>query len=203
MNLHFTAYFIATTVFVTQLSIIVAWYNNILHGYCENASFPILEKFYSLLFPVIYIRFEVWRLNNVKTQLERKIKESLTKISNDPSNQMISSQYTKLVLKLNKMKEKALNAKRIQCKILNLRLVFGDFPQSIVNIALLILATKSGRLEKYLVQTSIVNDGIKSQISSFFRENFQYFIAALVIKTIIGIVLVVIKNRRHGFCSYY
>ena len=131
LNLHTTAYFIATTVVVSQLSIIFVWYNNILQDYCKKSS--IWEKVYTLVFPVIYIRFEVWRLNNVLKETEAKIKKSLKNIASDPSNQMqhTYSQYTKLVLKLNKTKEKALDAKRIHVKMLNLRLVFCNFPQSI------------------------------------------------------------------------
>ena len=168
------------------------WYNNILQGYCKNSSFPILETLYSLIFPSIYIRLEVWRINNVLAQLKGKIKKSLTNVANQPADQIIASNHSKLVSKLNKMKEKVLKAKMIHLKMLNLRLVFGNFPQSVVNIALLILATNSDRLKKYLVNINIVD---KDQAPLILNQYFKYIITALVIKTIIGLVWIIIKNR--------
>ena len=126
----------------------------------------------------------------------------MRKITDDLSNQSLSSQYTKLVLELNEIKEKALNAKRICYKILNYRLVFGDFPQTIVTIALLIMAIDCDRLKNYLIESNIGNESLKSQLSSILSHYFKYFIAVLVIKTVIGLVLVILKNRLVSLYMY-
>ena len=188
------AYFIGITVGVSQLSMVVIWYYDIFCRYCENSPLSNLEKIYSGIFPVIFIRWEVWRLNNAIDQLEKKTKTLFTKMATDPLDHMISLQYAKVDLKMKKLKQKALDAERICGKMLNLRLVLCNFPQSIVNVALLVLAIDNQRMKKYLVNISeaFVN---KSQTFLFFNQYFQYIVAALIIKTTMGLVLVIIKNR--------
>ena len=185
-----TAYFFAITVGISQLSMLFLWYYDILHNYCKTSTFPTLEKSFSLLFPIIFIRCEVGRLNFAITQLEKDVKKSMTKVANDPSNQSIASKHTQLVLKLEKMKQKALSSDRIQGKMKTLMLALGNFPQSLVTIALLVLAINNDRMKRYLV-----NERIKGQASLMFDQYFQYIVCALIIKTILSLVFIILKNR--------
>ena len=78
----------------------------------------------------------------------------------------------------------------------NIRLVLGNFPQCIVNIALLVLAMTNSRIKKYMVQISdVLSENLKDQATLFLNKNFHIIVICLIIKTILGLIMILIKNR--------
>ena len=111
--MHSTAYFIAATVVISQLSMVILWYRNIIQYHNTYNSLPFLEKAYSLFFPVIYTRCEIGRLNFLISQMEKKVKKLMKRFSSDSINASISQQLKKLSLKLKSTEKRRLDAKII------------------------------------------------------------------------------------------
>ena len=194
--MHSTAYFIAITVVISQLSMVILWYRNIIQYHNTYNSLPFLEKAYSLFFPVIYTRCEIGRLNFLISQMEKKVKKLMKRFSSDSINASISQQLKKLSLKLKSTEKRRLDAKIILTKMQNIRLVLGNFPQCIVNISLLILAMTNSRIKKYMVQISdVLSENLKDQATLFLNKNFHIIVICLIIKTILGLIMILIKNR--------
>ena len=198
--MHSTAYFITVTVVVSQLSMVILWYRNITQYHNIHNSLPFLEKAYSLFFPVIYTRCEIGRLNFLISQMEKKVKKLMKRVSNDSANATSSQQLKKLSLKLKSTEKRRLDAKIILTKIQNLRLVLGNFPQYIVNISLLVLAMTNSRIQKYMVQISdVLSENLKDQARLILKENFHIIVICLIIKTMLGLIMILIKNRYIKF----
>ena len=194
--MHSTAYFITVTVVVSQLSMVILWYRHIIQYHHVHNSLPFLEKAYSLFFPVIYTRCEIGRLNFLISQMEKKVKKLMKRFSSDSINASISQQLKKLSLKLKSTEKRRLDAKIILTKMQNIRLVLGNFPQCIVNISLLVLATTNSRIQKYMVQISdVLSENIKNQATTILNKNFHIIVICLIVKTMVGLILILIKNR--------
>ena len=194
--MHSTAYFIAITVVISQLSMVILWYRHIIQYHHVHNSLPFLEQAYSLFFPVIYTRCEIGRLNFLISQMEKKVKKLMKCVSSDSINASISQQLKKLSLKLKSTEKRRLDAKIILTKMQNIRLVLGNFPQCIVNIALLVLAMTNSRIKKYMVQISdVLSENLKNQATLFLNKNFHIIVICLIIKTILGLIMILIKNR--------
>ena len=199
LNLHSTAYFIAITVVISQLSMVMIWYRNILQYHNNHNSLPFLEKSYSLLFPVIFIRCEIGRLNFLISRMDKKVKELMKHVSIDSANATISQKLRKLSLRLKITENRRLDAKNILTKMQNIRLVLGEFPQCIVNISLLFLAMTNARIKKYMVQISnVLSENLKSQAALILNQNFQFIVICLIIKTMLGLIMILIKNRYYS-----
>ena len=197
--MHSTAYFIAITVVISQFSMVMIWYRNILQYHNNHNSLPFLEKSYSLLFPVIYIRCEIGRLSFLISQMDKKVKKLMKHVSIDSANTTISQKLRKLSLRLKMTENRRLDAKNILTKMQNIRLVLGDFPQCIVNIALLFLAITNARIRKYMVQISnVLSENLKSQAALILNQNFQFIVICLIIKTMLGLIMILIKNRYYS-----
>ena len=200
--MHSTAYFIAVTVVISQLSMVILWYHNIIHYHNIHNSLPFFEKAYSLFFPVIYTRCEIGRLNFLISQLEKKVKKLMTRVSNDSTNVRISQNLKKLNLKLKSTKKRQLHAKTILTKMQNLRLALGNFPQCIVNISLLVLAMNNSRIQKYMVQISdVLSENLKNQATLILNKNLLIIVICLIIKTMLGLIMILIKNRYIQFIA--
>jgi hypothetical protein len=159
-----------------------------------------LEKAYSLFFPVIYTRCEIGRLNFLISQLEKKVKKLMKHVSNDYANATITQQLKKLILKLKRTEKRRLDAKIILNKIQNVRLVLGNFPQCIVNISLFVLAMTNLRIQKYMVQiTDVLSQNLKNQATLILKKNFHIIVICLIIKTMLGLIVILIKNRYIKF----
>ena len=198
--MHSTAYFIAVTVVISQLSMVIIWYRNIIQYHHIHNSLPFLEKAYSLFFPVIYTRCEIGRLNFLISQLEKKVKKLMKHVSNDYANATITQQLKKLILKLKRTEKRRLDAKIILNKIQNVRLVLGNFPQCIVNISLFVLAMTNLRIQKYMVQiTDVLSQNLKNQATLILKKNFHIIVICLIIKTMLGLIVILIKNRYIKF----
>ena len=198
--MHSTAYFIALTVVISQLSMVILWYRNIIQYHNIHNSLPFLEKAYSLFFPVIYTRCEIGRLNFLISQLEKKVKKLMKHVSNDYANATITQQLKKLILKLKRTEKRRLDAKIILNKIQNVRLVLGNFPQCIVNISLFVLAMTNLRIQKYMVQiTDVLSQNLKNQATLILKKNFHIIVICLIIKTMLGLIVILIKNRYIKF----
>ena len=198
--MHSTAYFIAATVVMSQLSMVILWYRNIIQYHNIHNSLPFLEKAYSLFFPVIYTRCEIGRLNFLISQLEKKVKKLMKHVSNDYANATITQQLKKLILKLKRTEKRRLDAKIILNKIQNVRLVLGNFPQCIVNISLFVLAMTNLRIQKYMVQiTDVLSQNLKNQATLILKKNFHIIVICLIIKTMLGLIVILIKNRYIKF----
>jgi hypothetical protein len=194
--LHSTAYFIAVTVVISQLSMVILWYRNIIQYHNNHNALPLLEKAYSLLFPVIYTRCEIGRLNFLISRMEKRVKQLMKPVSNDSTNAPISQQLKNLNLKLKSTEKRRLDAKVILTKMQNLRLVLGNFPQCIVNTSLLVLAMTNSRIKKYMVQISdVLSENLKNQATLILNKNFHIIVICLIIKTMVGLILILIKNR--------
>ena len=175
---------------------VILWYRNMIQYHNIHNTLPLLEKAYSLLFPVIYTRCEIGRLNFLISQMEKKVKELMNHVSIDSANASISHQLKKLSLKLKSTENRRLDAKIILTKMQNLRLVLGNFPQCIVNISLLVLATTNSRIQKYMVQISdVLSENLKNQATLILNKNFHIIVICLIIKTMVGLILILIKNR--------
>ena len=175
---------------------VILWYRNMIQYHNIHNTLPLLEKGYSLLFPVIYTRCEIGRLNFLISQMENKVKKLMKRITIDSANASISHQLKKLSLKLKSTENRRLDAKIILTKMQNLRLVLGNFPQCIVNISLLVLATTNSRIQKYMVQISdVLSENLKNQATLTLNKNFHIIVICLIIKTMVGLVLILIKNR--------
>ena len=197
--MHSTAYFIAITVVISQFSMVMIWYRNILQYHNNHNSLPFLEKLYSLLFPVIYIRCEIGRLSFLISQMDKKVKKLMKHVSIDSANTTISQKLRKLSLRLKMTENRQLDAKNVLTKMQNIRLVLGDFPQCIVNIALLFLAITNARIRKYMVQISnVLSENLKSQAALILNQNFQFIVICLIIKTMLGLIMILIKNRYYS-----
>ena len=198
--MHSTAYFIAATVVVSQVSMVILWYRNIIQYHNIHSSLPLLEKVYSLFFPVIYTRCEIGRLNFLISQMEKKVKKLMEHVSNGSANATISQQLKKLSLKLKSTEKRRLDAKIILNKMQNARLVLSNFPQCIVNISLFILAMTNLRIQKYMVQiTDVLSENLKNQATLFLNKNFHIIVICLIIKTMLGLIMILIKNRYIKF----
>ena len=198
--MHSTAYFIAVTVVISQFSMVILWYRNIIQYHNIHNSLPFLEKAYSLFFPVIYTRCEIGRLNFLISQLEKKVKKLMKHVSNDYANATITQQLKKLILKLKRTEKRRLDAKIILNKIQNVRLVLGNFPQCIVNISLFVLAMTNLRIQKYMVQiTDVLSQNLKNQATLILKKNFHIIVICLIIKTMLGLIVILIKNRYIKF----
>ena len=194
--MYSTAYFIAATVVISQLSMVILWYRNITQYHNIHNSLPFLEKAYSLFFPVIYTRCEIGRLNFLISQMEKKVKKLMKHVSNGSANATISQQLKKLSLKLKSTENRRLDAKIILNKMHNLRLVLGNFPQCIVNISLLVMAMTNSRIQKYMVQISdVLSENLKNQATLILNKNFHIIVICLIVKTMVGLILILIKNR--------
>ena len=198
--MHSTAYFIAVTVVMSQLSMVILWYRNFIQYHNIHSSLPFLEKAYSLFFPVIYTRCEIGRLNFLISQMEKKVKKLMKHVANGSANATISQQLKNLSLKLKSAENRRLDAKNILAKIQNLRLVLGNFPQCIVNISLLVLAMTNSRIQKYMVQISdVLSENLKNQATLILNKNFHIIVICLIIKTMLGLIMILIKNRYLQF----
>ena len=198
--MHYTAYFIGITVGISQLAMVILWYQNIIQYHNIHDSLPFLEKAYSLFFPVIYTRCEIGRLNFLISQMEKKVKKLMKRVSNDSANATFSRQLKKLNLKLKGTEKRRLDAKVILTKMQNLKLVFGNFPQCIVNISLLVLAMNNSMIQKYMVQISdLLSENLKNQATIILKENFHIVVICLIIKTIMGLIKILIKKRYIQF----
>ena len=175
---------------------VILWYRNMIQYHNIHNTLPLLEKAYSLLFPVIYTRCEIGRLNFLISQMENKVKKLMKHVSIDSANASISHQLKKLSLKLKSTENRRLDAKIILTKMQNFRLVLGNFPQCIVNISLLVLATTNSRIQKYMVQISdVLSENIKNQATTILNKNFHIIVICLIVKTMVGLILILIKNR--------
>ena len=198
--MYSTAYFIAATVVISQLSMVILWYRNITQYHNIHNSLPFLEKAYSLFFPVIYTRCEIGRLNFLISQLEKKVLKLMKHVSNDYANATITQQLKKLILKLKSTEKRRLDAKIILNKMQNARLVLSNFPQCIVNISLFILAMTNLRIQKYMVQiTDVLSENLKNQATLILSKNFHIIVICLIIKTMLGLIMILIKNRYIKF----
>ena len=181
---------------------VILWYRNMIQYHNIHNTLPLLEKAYSLLFPVIYTRCEIGRLNFLISQMEKKVKELMNHVSIDSANASISHQLKKLSLKLKSTENRRLDAKIILTKMQNLRLVLGNFPQCIVNISLLVLATTNSRIQKYMVQISdVLSENLKNQATLILNKNFHIIVICLIIKTMLGLIMILIKNRYIQFIT--
>ena len=189
--MYSTAYFIAATVVISQLSMVILWYRNITQYHNIHNSLPFLEKAYSLFFPVIYTRCEIGRLNFLISQLEKKVLKLMKHVSNDYANATITQQLKKLILKLKSTEKRRLDAKIILNKMQNARLVLGNFPQCIVNISLFILAMTNLRIQI----TDVLSENLKNQATLILSKNFHIIVICLIIKTMLGLIMILIKNR--------
>ena len=179
---------------------VILWYRNIIQYHNIHNSLPFLEKAYSLFFPVIYTRCEIGRLNFLISQLEKKVKKLMKHVSNDYANATITQQLKKLILKLKRTEKRRLDAKIILNKIQNVRLVLGNFPQCIVNISLFVLAMTNLRIQKYMVQiTDVLSQNLKNQATLILKKNFHIIVICLIIKTMLGLIVILIKNRYIKF----
>ena len=200
--MHSTAYFIAATVVVSQLSMVILWYRNIIQYHNIHSSLPLLEKAYSLFFPVIYTRCEIGRLNFLISQMEKKVKKLMKHVANGSANATISQQLKNLSLKLKSTENRRLDAKIILNKMHNLRLVLSNFPQCIVNISLLVMAMTNSRIQKYMVQISdVLSENLKNQATLILNKNFHIIVICLIIKTMLGLIMILIKNRYIQFIT--
>ena len=122
-------------------------------------------------------------------------------VSNDSANATISQQLKKLSQKLKSTEKRRLDAKIILTKMQNLRLVLGNFPQCIVNISLLVLAMTNLRIQKYMVQISdvLLSDNLKNQATLILSKNFHIIVICLIIKTMLGLIMILIKKRYIKF----
>ena len=115
-----------------------------------------MPRIFSLFFPVLYIRCEIGRLAHTIQRLEKKINQLLKKIENN-SSQVNFTQHRLASLELKEVKQKSLDAERILGKMKNCRLGLSNYPQCIVNAALLVLAITDERIKKYMARyTTIV-----------------------------------------------
>ena len=126
----------------------------------------------------------------------------MKRVSNDSANASSSQQLKKLSLKLKSTEKRRLDAKIILTKIQNLRLVLGNFPQCIVNISLLVLAMTNSRIQKYMVQISdVLSENLKNQATLILNKNFHIIVICLIIKTMLGLIMILIKNRYIQFIT--
>ena len=191
--MHTTAYFIAVTVVISQLAMVVLWYRNIIKYHNIHNSLPLLEKIYSLFFPVIYIRCEIGRLNFLIAQMEKKIKKMTKNVSNASAN---ATKLKTLSLELKTTENRRLDAKVILTKIQTVRLVLGNFPQCIVNISLLVLAMANSKIQKLMVQISnVLSENLKDQAELVLNKYLHIIVICLIVKTILGLIMILIKNR--------
>ena len=66
-----------------------------------------------------------------------------------------------------------------------------------VNTALLVLSLTNERIKMYMfkINDTLMNDSLKSNATSIVEDYFVYIIVAITVKTMIGIIAIVIRNR--------
>jgi len=109
-------------------------------------------------------------------------------IQNNPPD-MIFAEYERLDLELKQTKARLLKAEKILNKIQNFLLIFGNYPQSIITIGFLILSTSNSRIKLYMIQIS-TNIFDEDLVNTYIK----LIVAALIIKTSIGIYTIVLRN---------
>ena len=85
----------------------------------------------------------------------------------------------------------------IQRKIKSLSLALNNFPQIMVNTALLVLSITNRRIKMYMfnINDALMNDSLKRNATSIVEDYFIYIIVAITVKTMITIITIAIHNR--------
>ena len=73
----------------------------------------------------------------------------------------------------------------------------NNFPQIMVNTALLVLSITNRRIKMYMfnINDALMNDSLKRNATSIVEDYFIYIIVAITVKTMITIITIAIHNR--------
>ena len=73
----------------------------------------------------------------------------------------------------------------------------NNFPQIMVNTALLVLSLTNKRIKMYMfnINDALMNDSLKRNATSIVEDYFIYIIVAITVKTMITIITIAIHNR--------
>ena len=76
-------------------------------------------------------------------------------------------------------------------------MALNNFPQIMVNTALLVLSLTNKRIKMYMfnINDALMNDSLKRNATSIVEDYFIYIIVAITVKTMLRIITIAIHNR--------